>query len=513
MFIDEARQLVEAHGAVRQPLLEAWQETRLRFLAGRLDAPAMLRAQSALRGADADPVLLDQVQEALLSPLEDPGLEARLLALFQELAEGQGDKALRLRQDELQLGIEERWLRQRPLVFGKALPRRDLRRVLAESRLAEERAPAWEALTAPGPAGAEELLEWLRLEDEAARAGGWSGALERRALRLGLDSGRPERWLDELRARLGPAILAAAESRRGADPEATALRRGALYSAGAPGQDGLPPGGFLRTLARKPPLDLLQEVAELLGLEIGAQLQPWVTEAEQLPELLQGLVSGPEGRWPVVLLDLRADPWGARRALHGLGESLARQATAVSLRERGEEPGPACAQRALQSFTLGRLLADLPGNPECAGRLLEDLEPGWEAWWREQALLELGEELLRVDWLARIPATVREAGGLWLRLRREWLGLPERVEEADLWTVDPGLGLRAGESLPRLAARLLAAGLRARWRDVGPAASPEWGGLLLESLTEPDDPELWEESADRLLEALDPAALAAELTA
>jgi hypothetical protein len=189
---------------------------------------------------------------------------------------------------------------------------------------------------------------------------------------------------------------------------------------------------------------------------------------------------------------------------------LGRQATAVLLAEREEEAGPACSLRELQALTLAQVLADLPVAAESAARLLEDTTPGDAEWWREQELLELGQELLRVEWLSRLPETTTP-GALWLSLRREWLGMPERREDEDLWAVDPYLGLRSSQSLPRLAARILAAGLRARWQALVPAATPEWGGLLLESLTEPDDPELWDECADRLLEALDPAALAAHL--
>lgn len=510
MFIDDARALLEARGTARQTLLEAWQESRLRFLAGRLPAPEMLAAQSALRRADADPLLAEQVQEALLSPLQDAGVEARLLALFQDLTEAQGDDALRARQEQLGVALEVAWLAPPAPVFGKVLARRELLRVLADSRLEEERRPAWQALTAPGRESAAQVEEWLGLEEELARAAGWSCALERQEQRLGLDPGRARRWLDELRASLGPAIRAAAENRLSrlsgqAGRSAGALTLGALYPAGAIGRAGLPLEPLPAAWSRKDPLELVRDAAELLGLDVEAPLAAWARVAD-LPGWLQGVVPGPEGRWPVVLLDLRGEVHGLRRALRCLGEGLGLQATAVGLADPGESPGPAFPFRRLQALALGAWLSTQAGEAEVARRLLEDFTPGQEAWWREQRLLELGQDLLRVDWLLQDPAS-GTPGERWLTLRREWLAQPLREEDAPLWAVDAWLGTRSGESLARLAARLLAAGLEARWRGLVPAASPEQGGLLLESLTEPDDPELWEACADRLLEALDPAAL------
>jgi hypothetical protein len=514
MFIDDARHLVEGRAAARQPLLEAWQATRLRFLEGGLDAVAMAAAQSALRMADADPALLDQVQEALLSPLDDPGLEARLLALYHELGAAQGDPVALARADRLRAEGEAAWLR----TDTGRLARHQALALLARSRLDEEREPAWRALAPAGEGHAARVLELQRIEDEVSRALGYAGPLDRQAQRLGLDVGRAERWLEDVGSALLPAIRDAASRRAvglAAHRHATAATLpqyhwGHVHPYGTAGRDGQPLAGVDAALSSHDPLDLVQQAGDLLGWETGRWCAAWRRAGQSLPAWLQGPVGGPEGRPPVVFL--RPDGVGAcRRALGSLGRSLAEQATALRLAEEGETPGGPWLPRALQGAAAQRLLEDLPTLPGVAAGLLENLDSGWEEAWRIQELLELGRTLLTLDWRRNVPRTLEAADQRWVELRLAWYGLATAPGDERCWTRDPWLTLLPDAALGDLAGRLLAAGLRSRWATVAAPGSPEWGGLWLEALTEPDEPELWEAAGDRLLEALDVAALVTDL--
>lgn len=512
MFIDDARRLVEGRAAVRQPLLEAWQATRLRFLEGGLDAAAMAAAQGALREADADPALLDQVQDALLSALDDPALEARLLALFHEVGTAQGDPVALARVDRLRAEGEAAWL-----AAGQGRPGApQALELLSRSRLHEERTLAWEALAPVGTRLAEQALELGQRTAQVDQALGYEGALDRQGQWLGLDTGRGERWLAEVGGPLKPAIRHAATARAERlaafhQVPATSLRLfhwGHTHPHGSPGRDGQALAGLDAALATADPLDLLTQLCDLLGWEGTPWMGSWRRGVRPLPGWLLGPLAGPEGKPPLVVWQGRGAR-ACRRALAALGWCLSTQAGALRLAEEGEEPGSPWLWRPLQGAAAARLLADLPALPVVAPGLVESLEPGWQELWREQGLLELGRTLLALDWRSRPPQTVAGARERWVELRRAWLDLPTAAGDEDGWLRDPWLTWRPEAPLEDLAGRLLAAGLRRRWEDVAAPATPEWGGLWLEALTEPDDPDLWEAAGDRLLEALDPAALVA----
>lgn len=513
MFIDEARQILQAREESLRLLLEAWEALRLRFLTRRAGREEMLEARRARREAQADPGLFEQVQDAVLSSLDDAGLDQRLQALYHELAGLAGSPALRERRDQLLTDLESRWLEPR-MVAGRAWSVRDLERALEESRLDEERRPVWEALTLAGRAGAAEALAGLALAEEIAREAGFASLPDACGQRLLLDPGEAAGWLEALRGALRPRIREEAE--RDLSETAEALRRpvssldacalGALYTSGRRGRDGLPCSTHLPASAERDPLDLLRDTADLLGLDVDGPLARWTTGGLVLPTQLQGLVDGPEGRWPVVVVDLQTGWRGCREALDALGQVLGSQAQAVTAHESGGA-GVAFPLRHVQGLTMGRLLSDLPATGDWAGRLLEvaDLPP-WEAWWRRRRLRRLGRDLLRLDWLSRAPdLDVEDAGELWLTLRQDWLALPPHARDRDLWAADPWLALRQEEVVPRLGAELLAASLRTRWGLAGlPLATPELGGRLLDHLTEPAEAEDWGEALDALREGLHP---------
>jgi hypothetical protein len=183
----------------------------------------------------------------------------------------------------------------------------------------------------------------------------------------------------------------------------------------------------------------------------------------------------------------------------------------VLARRADEEEGPAFPLEALLGETFGAMLARLPGSPDWTERLLEQRHPAAGAWWQRRALLALGEDLLRLEWLIQAPdLSLTEAGELWLVLREQWLALPARSDEAELWAADPLLTLRPREAVQRVAARILGASLRAEWGGSEPGADPELGGRLLDACTAPPAPEGWGEARERLLDLLDPRHLAAE---
>jgi hypothetical protein len=501
MFIDEARHLVRAHAMAQRELLTAWERIRLDFLGGRADGEAMVAARQARWRTQADQALFLQVQEAALGSMDDEGLDQQVQALFMELAACHGEPALRQRQDRLLTGLESRWLERPAPAGGRPMDRRDLEQVLARARLGEERQVAWVALCAPVRAGAAEALEWLRLESMAAQAAGYPSLPEEQGQRLGLSPGAVRVWLDLLSSTLGAGIRRAAGEvlaetasglGRAADQLDTAAL-GALYPAGTAGRAGLGEPAFLQALQERDPLELLRDSADLLGLEIEEALARWVTRVPWLPAALEEMVEGPAGYWPVVLLHVSPDWRCACTALTALGRTLGCRAGAVLARRADEEEGPAFPLEALLGETFGAMLARLPGSPDWTERLLEQRHPAAGAWWQRRALLALGEDLLRLEWLIQAPdLSLTEAGELWLVLREQWLALRPR------------------EAVQRVAARILGASLRAEWGGSEPGADPELGGRLLDACTAPPAPEGWGEARERLLDLLDPRHLAAE---
>lgn len=513
MFIDDMRELVRARTDGLQELMTAWEGVRVAFLAGRAGAGDMLTARLARRRADTHPGLFEQVTEALLAAPDDAGLDQRLQAIYHELAAAHGDPSLRERQERLLTDLESRWLAAGDGAKGRTTTQ--LERVWRDAPLVEERRAAWRLMSAPARDGAAMALEWLRLDQEAARAAGFDDALDEQGQRLGLERGEVRSWRIRLQELLAaePAAAAVAEDEAAAAAGGEALpadlaARGALYVAEEAGDDG---GGW----AESGPdlLEALREAADLLGLEVEEALARWRT-VPGLPPGMAGLVEGPEGSWPVVLLaPVAPGGRGLWRALDLMGRCLGGQAAAVEARREERDAGPAFPMRSLQARAMGQALAGICLRPAGRDRLQGRRDGMGAARGRRRRRRLLAVDLLRLEWLERAPdLSPEEAGAWWLELRRARLGLPVHAEDGPCWAADPCLALRPREAVARLAARVLSTSLLREWAAAGePEPAPETGGLLLEHLTDPDPPEEWAEALATIRARLDPAALEAEL--
>jgi len=479
MFIDVARQLVEARSQALQELMGAWERVRLDFLCGRDDGTRMVAARTARREADGDGALFQQVQEAVLEEGLETGLDHRLQALFLALAPWQGQASLRRRQDEVLTALELQRLRHPLVLGGRQVESAELELLAGRLDLAEEREAVRATLGAAAVHTAPLAMEWLQLEEAAARDMGHDGQVGAQGAQLGLGAEQLELWLAELRAGTLPAVEA--------DPQA-----GAVVHA---------------TLAGAQVLDLLRDTSDLLGLEVEGLLLRWSPRPAHLPGEFLGMVEGAEGHWPVALADLRPGAGALRQSLELLGRCLGAQAGAVRARLEDEETSSPFPLREVQARACGLVMASLPGHPDWSARLLGCADPrAFAAWWRRQEQAQARRDLLRMDWLIEAPRRdVGEWDGLWTELWMSRTG--QSCLSAPLWFQDAALSLRPRHSVARVAAHCLAASLLESWAlGAWPLLSPELGGHLLDDLTDPPA-EGWADAMDLCRDRLDPQAL------
>jgi peptidyl-dipeptidase A len=149
------------------------------------------RLELELRSAKGDRKSLDDVQEALGQPLQDPMLRRQLEVLRLSLVANQMPESERARLVEIASSVESDFASFRPEVEGRAMGDNDIEEVLRTSDDTGLRRRVWEASKEIGAVVAERVRELARVRNQAARDQGFADYY-----RMALDLQElPERWL------------------------------------------------------------------------------------------------------------------------------------------------------------------------------------------------------------------------------------------------------------------------------------------------------------------------------
>jgi peptidyl-dipeptidase A len=130
-------------------------------------------AEMALSNALADPNAFAAIRDALGAPTADPLIARQLTLLQQSYAPNQVSPDLRQRIIELQTDIESRFARHRGTLDGEPIDDNAILDVLRTSTDSAHRRGAWEASKTVGAEVASDLLDLVRLRNEAARSLGF----------------------------------------------------------------------------------------------------------------------------------------------------------------------------------------------------------------------------------------------------------------------------------------------------------------------------------------------------
>ena len=170
MFIDDVRNLVEKYNdAMQQTYLAettAYWESATK---GSEEAEERLvKASLAMKVLHSDPGVFQQIQEAMLTELDEPELSRQLLLMYLAFAGNQGSKQQLESISKLEARLEGIFNNFRGKVGNRACSENELRSVLRDSNVAEERKLAWEASKQIGAEVAEPLLELVRERNRLA---------------------------------------------------------------------------------------------------------------------------------------------------------------------------------------------------------------------------------------------------------------------------------------------------------------------------------------------------------
>jgi peptidyl-dipeptidase A len=130
-------------------------------------------AEMALSNALADPSAFAAIRDALRAPIADPVIARQLTLLDQSYTPNQVSPDMRRRIIELQTDIESRFARHRGTIDGEPVDDNVILEVLRTSTDSAHRRRAWEASKTVGAEVASDLLDLVRLRNEAARALGF----------------------------------------------------------------------------------------------------------------------------------------------------------------------------------------------------------------------------------------------------------------------------------------------------------------------------------------------------
>lgn len=475
MFIDHARELAATLDGGRQLLLERLQVAELRFRMGDLDTTTLAELRRGWQEAHSAMGPFDELNEALLSELEDPTLDRQLHELFLSMAAWMDDPDLASRESDLRLNVEAALLASRILLDSRPVGQDDLGRVFSESSLAEEREAAWRARQTLYHGLAGKLGEALTLEEQRAGAAGYEQALDRELALRGMEPGEWRRWLDllwELLLPWGRGHMMAERDRLAAGVSGKACAE-ALLGGLWPDVLLCPRVPAIGILASRAPEELFRDTCDLLGLDAGPVLERTRGDQHELPAVLRGLLPSPAGQVPFALLDLRA-------GLHGLDDQFRAGAAALA-RSLPDEALPPTLGTPLPEVetACGAVLCRLARTPVWIQRLLDQ---GWSV-----DLGQLLEEhdrarLLRLVFLLRWRldhAEDRDNG--WRAMRGDLFGSPQDLSTGLDWSLDELATAPIGKLLDLLNGELLAAHLVQHWRGAlgEDLLKPELGGGLL----------------------------------
>jgi peptidyl-dipeptidase A len=171
-----AQKFVDAHVLKLQPLEKAaalaWWDANT---SGKdEDFRRKEETQNRIDAALADPAAFAQVKAIQAAGgIPDPVLKREIDVLYLAYLEKQVDPALLKKIVEKSNGIEKAFNVFRAKVEGKELSENDVRKVLKESRNSDARRKAWEAGKAVGSVVERDLIELVKLRNQAAAALGF----------------------------------------------------------------------------------------------------------------------------------------------------------------------------------------------------------------------------------------------------------------------------------------------------------------------------------------------------
>jgi peptidyl-dipeptidase A len=166
-----ARAFVAAHEARIAPLekqaARAWWKANLS--GSEADFQAKEDAQNRMDAALADPVRFAELKALRGAKLRDPGLRRQIEVLYLQYLEKQVDPRLLQQVTAQANAVEQAFNLYRAHVDGRALTDSEVRQVLQESRDSLQRRRVWEASKGVGAVVERDLLELVRLRNQAAR--------------------------------------------------------------------------------------------------------------------------------------------------------------------------------------------------------------------------------------------------------------------------------------------------------------------------------------------------------
>lgn len=202
-----AQHVEKAAAIERQAALAYWKATTTG------DAEAYERVEALeveLRALHADPegyALLERIAAA--GAIEDPRLARQLALLRNDFAANQVPAELRRRMVKLSTRVQKTFSAFRGQLDGQPVGDNAIKDILRQSTDSARRRAAWEAYKAKGAAVRDDVLELVRLRNQAARRLGHADFYQMRLALSEQDPARIQALFDEL-ARLTDAPFAAA---------------------------------------------------------------------------------------------------------------------------------------------------------------------------------------------------------------------------------------------------------------------------------------------------------------
>ena len=171
-----ARQFLQAHEAAVAPLdlaaNLAWWNANITGL--DQDFQAKEQAQNRLDAALADPAKFAELKSLKAAPIDDPILARAIEVLYLAYLEKQVDLPLLRKITAKSNAIEKAFNAYRAKIDGKELADSEVRKVLKESKNSSLRKSVWKSSKAVGPIVEADLLELVKLRNEAARSLGFA---------------------------------------------------------------------------------------------------------------------------------------------------------------------------------------------------------------------------------------------------------------------------------------------------------------------------------------------------
>ncbi len=200
MFIDDVRHLVEKYNDAMQHTYLAettayWESATT----GSAEAEERLvQASLAMKVLHSDPEMFKQIQEAMLTDVDEPEVSRQLLLMYLAFAGNQGSREQLERISTLEARLEGIFNNFRGRIGNRGCTENELRDILRDSRLSEERKLAWEASKQIGAQVAGPLMELVRERNRLAAELGFDNFYAMRLVLQEQDADALDRLMQQL---------------------------------------------------------------------------------------------------------------------------------------------------------------------------------------------------------------------------------------------------------------------------------------------------------------------------